>query len=296
MAVTAPTRFTFTGRDGAEVVAFRWDPTGAPRAIVQITHGVGEYVRRYSHVAAALVAQGFAVHGQDHRGHGATAGSEPALGQIGPQGWTELVRDIGALAEAGRKQWPGVPLILLAHSLGSFATQQFLLDSSDQVDAVVMTGTGALDLLEPALDLDAPLDLALFNAAFEPGRTGFEWLSRDEGIVDAYVGDPYCGFALDTEAFKAVFAGARALADPARMANVRSDLPLYVLEGGADPVAGPESALVVALVERYRAAGLADLTLKIYPDARHEILNETNRADVIADIVAWLDHVAPALG
>jgi alpha-beta hydrolase superfamily lysophospholipase len=285
-----PIRFTFTGRDGAEIVAFRWEPDGAPKAVVQITHGVGEYVRRYHHVAQSLVDAGYAVQGQDHRGHGATAGSEAALGKIGAAGWTELVRDIGILADLGRQQWPGVPLVLLSHSLGSFATQQFLLDSSDQVDAVAMTGTSVLDMLEPALDLDADVDLAMFNAGISPARNGFDWLSRDDGTVDAYLGDPYCGFGLDPDGMKAMFGGAHPVADADRMAAVRSDLPLYGAVGAMDPVGG-QGALATMLVERYRAAGLTDVSLKVYEGARHEILNETNRAEVIADIVAFFDRV-----
>ncbi|MFI6093643.1 serine aminopeptidase domain-containing protein [Streptomyces sp. NPDC051218] len=290
--MTTPRRFTFTGRDGTQIVAFRWEPAGTPRAIVQITHGVGEYVRRYSHVAASLVAAGYAVQGQDHRGHGATAGSEEALGQIGAAGWTELVHDIGELAALGRQQWPGVPLFLLSHSLGSFATQQFLLHSSDRVDGVVLTGTSALDLLEPALDLDAEIDLSAFNAGIEPARNGFDWISRDDGIVDAYLGDPYCGFGLDPEGMKAMVAGARAVAAPERMAQVRADLPLAVMVGGADPVGG-HGELVKALVDRYRTAGLTDVSLRVYEGARHEILNETNRAEVINDILGWLNSHTP---
>lgn len=292
--MSTASRFTFTGRDGAEIVAFRWEPAGPPRAVVQITHGVGEYVRRYEHVAAALVKRGYAVQGQDHRAHGATAGSEDALGKLGASGWSELVRDIGILAHHGRECWPGVPLVLLSHSLGSFATQQFLLDSSDQVDAVVLTGTSLLDLLEPAMDLDSDVDLSAFNAGISPARNGFDWLSRDNGTVDAYLGDPYCGFGLDPDGMKAMFVGAHAVADPARLAEVRSDLPLHIAVGGADPVGG--QAIAPVLVDRYRAAGLTDVSLRIYEDARHEILNEINADEVIDDIISWIDAAVSALG
>lgn len=227
--------------------------------------------------------------------HGATAGSEDRLGQLGADGWTELVHDIGVLAARGREQWPGVPLVLLAHSLGSFATQQFLPDGSDQVDAVALTGTSLLDLLEPALDLDSDVDLSAFNAGISPARNGFDWLSRDDGTVDAYLGDPYCGFGLDVEGMKAMFAGARPLADPEHLAKVRSDLPLYVAVGAQDPVGG-QGALAPVLVDRHREAGLTDVTLRVYEGARHEILNETNRDEVVADLLSWLDRATPAAG
>lgn len=134
--------------------------------------------------------------------------------------------------------------------------------------------------------------LSAFNAPFAPARTDFDWLSRDEAQVDAYVADPRCGFGLDIDGLKAVFAGARPLADPERMAAVRSDLPLYIAVGAADPVNG-QLALVHVLVERYRAAGLTDVTLRAYDGARHEIFNETNRDEVFADLLNWLERALP---
>jgi alpha-beta hydrolase superfamily lysophospholipase len=290
-----PRRFSYSARDGLEIAAYRWDPPAgqAPRGIVQLTHGMGEHVVRYGELAAALNARGWVVYGQDHRGHGATAASDTELGQIGGQGWRELVRDVDLLAAHAREQHPGLPFVLFGHSMGSFAVQQYLLDHSDGLSAVVLTGTAAIDLLEPALDLDQPLDLAAFNAAFEPARTDYDWLSRDDAQVDAYVADPRCGFGLDVPAVKAMFAAARPLAEPAAMAGVHGDLPIYIAVGELDPVNG-QLALVHALVDRYRAAGLTDLTLRTYPEARHEVLNETNRDQVVADLLDWLDRAVPA--
>ncbi len=287
-----PTRFSYPARDGLEIIAYRWEPDGPPRGIVQLTHGMGEHLLRYAELAAALTARGFLVHGQDHRGHGATIGSG-IPGEIGPTGWDELVHDVALLVERARAEQPGVPLVLFGHSMGSFAVQQYLLDASDRVDAAVLSGTGLLDLLEPALDLDAPLDLASFNAPFAPARTDYDWLSRDEAQVDAYVADARCGFGLDVAGTKGMFAAARAVADPERLAAIRSDLPVYITVGDADPV-NAQLALVHPLVGRYRAAGLTDVTLRVWPDARHEVFNETNRAEVVADLLTWLDRVVPA--
>ncbi|HEY3016497.1 MAG TPA: alpha/beta hydrolase, partial [Nocardioides sp.] len=155
---------------------------------------------------------------------------------------------------------------------------------------VVLTGTTALDLLEPALDLDKPIDLSAFNAAFQPARTEFDWLSRDEAIVDAYIADPRCGFGLDTQSAKDMFAGARRLADSDQVAAIRADLPLYIAVGELDPI-NANLALLNVLVDRYRAAGLTDVTVRTYPGARHEILNETNRDEVVAGILDWVDRV-----
>jgi alpha-beta hydrolase superfamily lysophospholipase len=291
-STASPVRFSYPARDGLEITAYRWDPPGTPRGVVQLTHGMGEHLLRYADLAAALTGRGYVVYGQDHRGHGATAGSADALGQLGAGGWDELVNDVDLLVSHARTEHPGLPLVLLGHSMGSFAVQQYLLDHSHRVDAAVLTGTAALDLLEPALDLDSQLDLAAFNAPFEPARTDYDWLSRDPAQVDAYVADARCGFGLDVPAVKAMFAAAHPLADPDRLAGVRSDLPVYIAVGDADPVNG-QLALVHALVERYRAAGVTDVTLHAYAGARHEVLNETNREEVVADLLAWLDRVAP---
>lgn len=290
---TSPTRFTYPARDGLQIQAYRWEPAGPPRGIVQITHGVGEHLLRYQDVAVALAGAGFLVQGQDHRGHGATAGGTDQ-GQIGADGWAELVNDIDLLVNRGHDEFSGLPLVVVAHSLGSFAVQQYLLGNSDRVSAVALTGTSLLDVLEPAMDLEADMDLSPFNAPFAPARTDFDWLSRDDAQVDAYIADPACGFGLDADAMKAMFVAARPLADTDRLAAIRSDLPVYVAVGANDPVGGGGAALPGMLAERYRAAGLTDVTLQVYADARHEIFNETNRAEVVADLIAWLDRVVPA--
>jgi alpha-beta hydrolase superfamily lysophospholipase len=283
------TSFSYPSADGTQVAAYRWDPAGEPKAAVQITHGMGEHAQRYDHVAAALTAAGYVVYAQDHRGHGATA-DPAALGDLGEGGWAGLVDDIGLLSARITEEHPGLPLILLGHSMGSFAVQQYLLDHSDDVDAAVLTGTAVIDLLEPALDLDQPIDLSLFNAPFAPARTDFDWLSRDEEIVDAYVADPLCGFGIDPASGKAMFIGARRLADPEQVAGIRADLPVYIAVGELDPVNGGLT-LLTPLTERLEAAGLSDVTVRTYPDARHEILNETNRAQVIGELMTWLDRV-----
>ena len=271
------------------IAAYRWDPGAVPRAVAQITHGMGEHALRYDGLARALNARGMVVYAQDHRGHGATAGSAAELGQIGEPGWAELVADIGRLRAKARQEHPAVPFVLIGHSMGSFAVQQYLLDHSQDVSAAVLTGTSVLDLLEPALNLDEPMDLTMFNGAFQPARTDYDWLSRDEAQVDKYVADPRCGFGLDAAAAKAMFVAARQLADPGRVAGMRPDLPIYIAAGEMDPVNG-QLALVHALVDRYTSAGLTDVTLKVYPQARHEIFNETNRGEVVDDLLTWLDQ------
>jgi alpha-beta hydrolase superfamily lysophospholipase len=288
MSSSEPARVDFESSGGVRVVAYRWDPAGEPRAVVQVTHGMGEHAMRYARLAAALNEQGYAVYAQDHRGHGATAASEDELGKLGEDGWLELVEDIDRLRLVVRAEHPTTPLVLLGHSMGSFAAQQYLLDHSRDIDVVALTGTAVIDLLEPSLDLDAPLDLSAFNARFAPARTDYDWLSRDEAEVDKYIADPRCGFGLDSESSKGMFAGARRFTFHERLSNMKRDVPVYVAVGEDDPVNG-ELALVQALVDRLLNAGLEDVTLKTYPGARHEVFNETNRDEVVADLVAWIE-------
>ncbi|MCW2755308.1 MAG: lysophospholipase [Marmoricola sp.] len=277
--------------DGVKISVNIWRAP-APRGVVQLTHGMGEHVLRYGEFARALNAAGWTVSGQDHRGHGANVSSAEELGQLGAAGWTGLVTDIDVVREISRHESHGGGLVLFGHSMGSFAVQQYLPTIGDKFDAVILTGTAALDLLEPAIDLDTELDLAMFNAPFAPARTDFDWLSRDESAVDAYVADPLCGFGLDIEATKALFAGARAAAAPDALTGVRADLPVHIAVGAADPV-NADLALVHALSARYTSAGLSNVSVQTYPGARHELVNETNREAVVADLVRVLDGWFP---
>lgn len=283
-----PVRVDFPSEDGTTIAAYRWDPDGEPKAIAQLAHGVGEHMLRYTPLATRLASEGYVVYGHDHRGHGNSAASPEDYGVLGDDGWALLVSDYGRMSRVAVDAHPGLPLGLIAHSLGSFAAQQYLLDHSADVSAVALSGTAVIDLLEPAMDLDAPMDLSMFNAAFQPQRTDFDWLSRDDAEVDAYLADPRCGFGLDVAGGRAMFVAARQLADPDRVAGMRRDLPVYVVVGEMDPVNG-QLALVNELVRRYEAAGLTDVTLVSYPAARHEVFNETNREEVFAGLVAWLD-------
>jgi len=291
--VTTPDTFSYGSADGTQLVGYRWAPQDdqTTAGVVVLVHGMGEHVRRYDHVADALASHGFVVYGHDHRGHGASLAASDEPGQLGHEGWSALVDDLNLPIARAKSDHPGLPVVMVAHSMGSFATQQFLLDHGTDVDAVALTGTAALDLLEPAMDLSSDLDLSAFNAAFQPARTEFDWLSRDESVVDAYLADPLCGFGIDATSAKEMFAGARRLADPAEVARMPHYLPMYVAVGSKDPV-NAELTLLWALVDRYRAAGLDDVTVRVYDDGRHEILNEINRAEVVDDLLQWLQRVS----
>lgn len=275
--------FTFTSSDGVDIHVRAWLPDTEPVGIVQIAHGMGEYAARYGHLAERLAALGYAVYAGDHRGHGHSMAGVP--GELGVNGWNLLVEDLVTLTGLLRGKHPGVPLVLFGHSLGSFAVQQYILDHSALVDDVVLCGTTAVDELFVNIAAAEGDLLGLFNAAFQPTRTTADWLSRDESQVDAYIAHPWCGFDIDAAnmALLAAVASER-LSAPA---TVPSDLPLYVMVGDRDPL-NDGLRLSNLLVERYRRAGLTDLTYRVYAGARHEILNETNRDEVESDLIAWI--------
>lgn len=276
--------------DGTEVATTAWtDVAGTPRAAVQIAHGLAEHAARYGRFAAALNRTGFLAFATDHRGHGRTG--RDRLGDFGPAGFDGLIADVAEYGAAIARNH-GLPVFLFGHSMGSFAAQSVVLDHADQYAGVVLSGSTALDVLAAGMaDAEGPVGLEAFNAGFEH-RTGFEWLSRDEAEVDAYVADPWCGFETPTETIPMLFGQAGRLADPGELADVRSDLPILIASGSDDPLAGG-GELVQLLGQRYRDAGVADVTVQVYPGGRHEILNETNRDEVTTDIVDWLTAHLP---
>jgi alpha-beta hydrolase superfamily lysophospholipase len=280
---------SLTAADGTALVGYHWSGDTEPRAIVQIAHGMGEHAGRYRRLAEALVDAGHVVVAVDHRGHGRTAGSPDHHGDLGHGGWPALVDDLGVVGDAARAEHPGLPLFVVGHSMGSFALQQYLLDNSDRLDGAALSGTSAVDIIGAAIDPDAEVDLSAFNAPFEPARTEYDWLSRDDAEVDAYLADPDCGFGLNAPGAASMLGTAARFGDPEALAAIRSDLPILVFSGDADPLAGG-GELIQLVASRYRDAGIADVEVILYPGARHEIFNETNRDEVTADLLAWLDR------
>ncbi|HEY1561314.1 MAG TPA: alpha/beta fold hydrolase [Caulobacteraceae bacterium] len=290
METPGVTRFTMIARDGAVLAAYRLLPGGPTMGIVQIAHGMSEHFLRYSHLTARLNQAGFAVFANDHRGHGASA-SAHGLGEFGARGFRAVVDDMAVLTALAKEEVPDKPFVLLGHSMGSFAAQLYLLDHSQELSALVLSGTAALDLLLAGLLAGGgPVTLELLNASFEPARTTFDWLSRDEAQVDAYMADSLCGFTLSDDAMGSLFQlGAGARADP-RLARVRHDLPIYVISGERDPVVGPDQAFARALIDSYRQAGLNNIEHRVYPGGRHEMFNETCRDEVESELIAWLER------
>jgi alpha-beta hydrolase superfamily lysophospholipase len=277
--------FSFASEDGLEIAYYRWRLPGRATAIVQLAHGMGEHAIRYAHVADFLNQAGFQVYANDHRGHGRSVKSRASLGDLGAGGWNALVADMVTLTRLARTREGGLPVILLGHSMGSFAAQQYVIDNSALIAGLVLSGSAAVDKLP--IDPSQEADLTAFNRAFEPARTQHDWLSRDPAMVDAYEADPLCGFGINKQAMETMAASASRLVSSAALAGIRKDLPVYIFAGDKDPVNhGLEWLTPVA--ERYRAAGIANVSEKYYPEGRHEMLNETNRDEVMRDLVGWL--------
>ncbi len=272
-------------------VVHTWAPDAEPRGALVIAHGMGEHALRYARFAEGACAAGFVVHAPDHRGHGATAGDPSRLGDFGDAGWRGLVDDLGAIVERARAGCARGGVVLLGHSMGSMAVQHFLTESSDRIDGAALSGTSAVDQMGTLLADAAPdTDLfAVFNAAFAPNRTDSDWLSRDEAEVDRYVADPLCGFGVTETSMAGMMEAGFGYSSPESIAGVRKDLPIYVFSGDRDPVGG-NGALVTLVADRYRQAGVRDVVVRLYPEARHELLNETNRDQVTADFLAWADR------
>ncbi len=302
------TTSTFTGDDGVAVALHAWVPFGDPKAVVVVAHGLAEHATRYGELADTFVDAGYAMYASDHRGHGATASDVAKLGDTGVDGWNATLRDLARVTAIARDAHPGKPLFFFGHSMGSILAQRFVqLHGAELAGAIFCGSFGSIDHLDAVLEMaDAaasgtaahapstlqPQMFAGFNAGFAP-KTGFEWLSRDEAEVRKYVDDPYCGFLLTNGSMATMLHG---FADAWRAENealVPLDLPILVIAGAADP-AGAATGNLAALVDRYRARGVRDLTFTLYPDDRHEILNELDRATVLRDLLGWLDARVPA--
>jgi len=290
MSLVTSHQFQFASKeDGLQIACMRWNNRNPPRGIIQIAHGMGEHIGRYQNFAKEFAHAGMVVCGNDHRGHGRTARSPKDFGDFGAGGFNLLVEDMVQLSDIAKRENPGQPLILLGHGMGSFAAQQYVLDHSDLIDGLVLSGSGVLDGLARLGRSALPAENIL-NARFQPARTPFDWLSRDPAVVDAFMKDPLCFAALQPASQASFLAAASQLADPQRLHGIRSDLPIYLFSGSEDPV-GQQLKGVQLLMERYRKAGISNLSHHFYPGGRHEMLNEINPCEAMTNLVLWISAI-----
>ena len=298
--------FWLTANDHSRLYVNQWLPDTPPKALIMVSHGMAEHGGRYARLAEALCGAGYGVFALDQRGHGRTA-DEGTLGLFAERdGWNKVVGDLASLNQHIGQQLPGVPIILLGHSMGSYIAQAYLLHHSASLHGAILSGSNfqpvalyrAARLIARAERLRQGLrgrsalieflSFGSFNKAFKPNRTAFDWLSRDPDEVDRYRHDPLCGFRCTNQLWIDLLGGLQQISKASNLAQIDPGLPILVIGGECDPVS--EGKRLKRLAHALREAGCQNLQLNIYPQARHELFNETNRDEVTADVLTWLDQ------
>lgn len=303
--------FTFQADDGAVIFCCKWaDPNRETiNGIVQISHGMAEHVLRYEDFARYLVERGYLVYGHDHRGHGQTAKRKEDIGYFtDSDGFEQVVRDVKHFTDLIQADHPSTPIILFGHSMGSFIARRYAQLFGNQLAGAIFCGTGGDPGLlgrmgkfiakrecrkkgrrtaSPLLD---QLSFGSFNKPFKPNRTTFDWLSRDEKQVDLYITDPACGNIFTAGFFVDLLTGLLTIHRQEEINKIPKKLPLLLIAGDKDPV-GKNGKAVIQVYQQYKQAAIEDISIKLYEEARHEILNETNREEVFADIETWVARI-----
>ncbi|WP_223067882.1 alpha/beta fold hydrolase [Paenibacillus caui] len=301
--------FSMISEDGQSVHVYHWAPADRsipPRGVIEIVHGMAETAKRYEEAAAKFVEKGFLVYAADLRGHGLTASQQGALGYAGKDGHNAMVKDTLKLGQEIRKKHEGLPLFLFGHSMGSFLVQKIMYTAPEIYAGFLLTGTcGArpfisigerIAALQCRLQGDRKPSQLLnglvfgpYNRQFAPVRTPFDWLTRDEEEVDKYIDDPCCGELCSAGFFCDFFRLLSEIHRPSSMAKIPKEKPVFIFCGEQDPV-GLNGKGVRRLIDGYGRLGLKDFEWKLYPGARHELLHEINRDEVIRDVIGWLER------
>ncbi|KPA93127.1 alpha/beta hydrolase [Pseudomonas fuscovaginae] len=298
--------FWLSVSDHSRLYVNRWLPQGEPVALVMLSHGMAEHSGRYARLAQALCEAGYGLYAPDQRGHGKTA-EQGVLGHYADRdGWSTVVSDLASLNQRIGEEYPGKPIILLGHSMGSYIAQAYLLHHSASLQGAILSGSNfqPVALYRAARAIarferwrQGPtgrsalidwLSFGSFNKAFKPNRTAFDWLSRDPEEVDKYVADPLCGFRCTNQMWIDMLGGLQQISKASNLAQIDPGLPLLVIGGEHDPVS--EGRRLKDLADALRNAGSQNLQLSVYPQARHELFNETNRDEVTADVLQWLEQ------
>lgn len=301
--------FYFESRDKVtKLHGIRWIPDGEIRGILQIAHGMVEYVDRYQELAEFLTGRGYLVTGHDHLGHGLSVTSEENHGYFcdKKESTTVLVRDIHRLKKMTQEMYPGVSYYLLGHSMGSFLSRKYITMYGTGIDGVLLLGTGAQEKVKLAVGRivtsclgtlkgwnyrSSFIDKATFgkyNKRIQNPTSKNDWLSREENNVKAYNEDKQCKFIFTVNGFYTLFSLITEVQDRENLKQIPVSLPVYLAAGAEDPV-GHYGKDVKTVYNCYKELGIEDVTMKLYADDRHELLNETDKADVYEDIAAWLE-------
>lgn len=306
------TDFYFASCGKGQIHCCCWMPDTQPKAVLQIVHGIAEYIERYDEFARYLNGFGIAVVAEDHMGHGQSINNGGVQGYF-HGGWFAAVQDSYTLLEKTRGELPGIPYILFGHSMGSFMARTMLAKYPDSgISAAVICGTGwqprammpavigICEVICKKVGEENPsealqnLVFGSYNKRVEHPRTPFDWLSRDAKSVDAYIAHPLCGFTASCGLLRDMLKGIRYVEQKENLNSMDKKLPVLFIAGGDDPVGSYGSGVETAAAE-FKKAGMEDVTLRIFPLARHEILNEINRAEIFQTVSDWLKKKVPEL-
>jgi len=300
--------FTFKDTGDLEIFVYKWLPNGNVdvKGVVMVAHGMSETAARYESFASYLTENGFIVYANDHRGHGKTAGKTENIGELGEDGFNSMVENMHELNERIKEENNNLPIFLFGHSMGSFLSQRYICLYGKELSGVMLTGTcGKQGIIIDIARLLAKgeikkigrgsksnklakLIFGSYNNSFKKNRTDFDWLSRDDKEVDKYIDDPFCGTVFTAGFYSDFLGGLKNIADNREIKKIPRDLPIYIFGGDKDPV-GKNGKGVLKLIKTYKEYGIQDLTYKLYKDGRHEMLNETNKEEVIKHVIEWLN-------
>ena len=300
------TDFYYDSLGGGKIHACRWIPNGEIKAVVQIVHGIAEYVERYDDFAEFLNNHGILVVAEDHMGHGKSICEATPIGCFAG-GWQTAVKDTYRLLKRTMEEFPGVPYILFGHSMGSFMARTILARHPNSgIAGAIICGTawmpnGVIGAGKAVANMickkngeqnpSALLQKMMFgsyNKKVEHPRTASDWLTRDNKIVDAYEADPLCGFVPSAGLVRDMMEGLQYIQNPQSLQAMRKDLPVYFIAGGDDPVGGYGEGVQRTAAE-FKKHGMEHIDVKIYPLCRHEIHNEINKAEVYSDVLNWIE-------
>ena len=291
--------------DGHRIHLQTWTPEGEPAGVIQLLHGLGEHIMRYDRFATAAAGRDYTVYGHDHRGHGLSEGERGYFAD--EDGWHKVVEDVRVVNEHIRESHPSKALILLGHSMGSFIAETFAMHYGARLQGLLLSGSSwpqriqtvpgrLLAKLESLRlgrrgnsELVNAIGFNAFNRPFRPIRTEMDWLSRDEAEVDRYIADPLCGGPFTCGLWLDFLGGLFGLGSDHALSRIPADLPILITGGSADPVGGEKGMTRLAM--HYMQTLHQRVKLKLYPDGRHEMLNELNREEVTGDWLEWMDQV-----
>lgn len=299
--------FTFKSGD-FNISVYQWSSkeVGKIKGVVQIAHGMGEQAIRYKEFANQLVENGYIVYANDHKGHGKTAGNRASLGFIGENGFDSMVDDLLKLNEVIKERHPELPIVLFAHSMGAMLAQRYITMYGKTIQGLILSGTAGENGLRPELhdlvkeeiktlgknyrsDNIVSQHFGGYNAHFSPNKTDFDFMSRDLSVVDKYLSEPLNGFVFPLSFYDELYKGLAKMNNKVDLDNIPKDLAIYLVSGSDDPV-GVMGKEVVELSEKYEQLGIKDVACDIYEGGRHEMLNETNKEEVIVKIIQWIEN------